>query len=134
MITMTCLILWMPGGGLAVVPLAVPPDGGGVGGVAGPVHAAAIRAAAARAVRPQAPRIAGPLHTDGSRIIDARGHDVRFTGVDVVGLQSGSGNFVGTGPVGPCGGWRILPPDEFDLIKAWGFNSVRVGISWSDLK
>jgi endoglycosylceramidase len=36
--------------------------------------------------------------------------------------------------VGPCGGWRILPSDEFDLIQAWGFNSVRIGISWSDLE
>lgn len=83
---------------------------------------------------PQAPRIVGPLHTDGTSIIDADGHTVRFTGVDVVGLQSGSGNFVGNNPVGPCGGWRILPSDEFDLIRSWGFNSVRIGIAWSNLE
>jgi endoglycosylceramidase len=83
---------------------------------------------------PQAQRIVGPLHTDGTRVVDADGQTVRFTGVDVVGLQSGSGNFVGNGPVGPCGGWRILPSDEFDLIEAWGFNSVRIGISWSNLE
>jgi hypothetical protein len=85
-------------------------------------------------VQAGAARIAGPLHTVGTRIVDAQDRDVRFTGIDVVGLQSGMGNFVGAGPVGPCGGWRILPPEEFDQIAAWGFNSVRIGISWGNLE
>src|SRR5256885_8335247 len=42
-------------------------------------------------VRLRAPRIHGPLTTQGTRIVDAKGRAVRFLGVDLGGMGKGDG-------------------------------------------
>lgn len=81
-----------------------------------------------------APRIHGPLHTDGTRIVDARGQDVAFRGINVHDLRAGAGNprVVNGSTVTP--GWDIPPQEQFENIQAWGFNSVRLAITWANLE
>jgi aryl-phospho-beta-D-glucosidase BglC (GH1 family) len=82
-----------------------------------------------------APRIVGPLRADGTRIVDARGHHVTFHGIDVIGMQGGSGEPAPPGaPAGACHGWRRPPSQAYDDILHWGFDSVRIGISWADVE
>src|SRR5919198_1165990 len=82
-----------------------------------------------------APRIRGPLHTDGTSILDPRDRPVRFMGIQVGGMARGDGRpaTVEHGP-NACRGWE--PPDETEYrnIRAWGFNMVRVAFSWANLE
>jgi Cellulase (glycosyl hydrolase family 5) len=77
----------------------------------------------------------GPLHTEGARILDARGHTVRFVGINVTGLQAGSGTRASRMPGRPiCFGWRPVMPPIPQQIWDWGFNMVRLPIAWADLE
>jgi len=79
-------------------------------------------------------RIRGWLHTEGTRIVDARGRAVRFRGVDVSGMGHGWGSPVpGAGRNG-CPSWTPPPPTEFSDVARWGFNVVRVSFSWANLE
>jgi len=82
-----------------------------------------------------APRIQGPLHTDGTRIVDATGATVRFIGVDIGGLGKGDGlpGDQGTAVTG-CPGWQAPPASAYADVPAWGFNAVRVSLSWANLQ
>ncbi len=71
-------------------------------------------------------RMQGPIHTDGTSIVDATGHVVRFNGVGVR-------NFVAVGP--PSARCVTSPPaQEATNIAAWGFNSVRIPLAWANLE
>jgi len=82
-----------------------------------------------------APRIHGPLTTDGTRIVDATGATVRFIGVDVGGLGKGDGlTGVAAKQQTGCAGWQAPPASAYRNISDWGFNSVRIALSWANLQ
>jgi len=62
-----------------------------------------------------------PLHTDGSRIVDAAGKTVTFTGVNWFGLE--------TNTFAPHGLWSRSLDEMLDQMAAQGFNSVRLPFS-----
>jgi endoglucanase len=66
-------------------------------------------------------RLALPLHASGSRIVDARGETVTFTGVNWFGLE--------TNTFAPHGLWSRSLDDMLDQMAAQGFNSVRLPFS-----
>jgi len=83
---------------------------------------------------PCAPVIAGWLHTEpgSTGVFDAAGDVVPLAGVDVDGLDFGTGNPASSPD--SCGkGWSI-PPTSFTNVAAWGFNSVRIPISWENIE
>ena len=96
------------------------------------------RPSAVRTVIPSdlmAPRIIGWLHARGQRILDSRGRRVRFRGMNVSGLGPGDGDpdaleRTQTG----CPGWAPPPRTELDDIASWGFNIIRLPISWANLE
>ncbi len=86
-------------------------------------------------VRLGAPRIHGPLTTDGTRIVDATGDTVRFIGVDLGGMGKGDGL---TGAEAKaqtgCPGWQAPPASAYRNIDDWGFNTVRISLSWANIQ
>ncbi|MET7418360.1 glycoside hydrolase family 5 protein [Dactylosporangium sp. NPDC005555] len=62
-----------------------------------------------------------PLHTEGNRIVDARGATVTFTGVNWFGLE--------TNTFAPHGLWSRSMDEMLDQMAAQGFNSVRLPFS-----
>jgi endoglycosylceramidase len=82
-----------------------------------------------------APRIHGPLTTEGTRIVDATGTTVRFIGVDLGGMGKGDG-LTGADAIAQtgCPGWQAPPASAFRNITDWGFNSVRISLSWANLQ
>ncbi len=82
-----------------------------------------------------APRIVGPLHTEGMRIIDAQGRPVRLMGIQVGGMSDGAGEPASrTRSPNGCQGWRPPSPTAYATIASWGFNVVRLSISWANLE
>jgi endoglucanase len=63
----------------------------------------------------------GPLHTDGAKFVDARGQEVRITGVNWFGLE--------TDTYAPHGLWARNYGDMLDQIAAAGFNTIRLPFS-----
>ena len=59
---------------------------------------------------------------------------VRMLGLDEPGLVSGSGNNRLTDPDSCGDGYLPVPDAEFDDFKRFGFNSVRLGISWANME
>jgi len=83
---------------------------------------------------PCAPLISSSLHTDpgSTSVYDSNGTAIPLLGVDVDGLDFGTGT-PSTSP-DSCGkGWSI-PQGSFSDVASWGFNSIRVPISWSNLE
>lgn len=87
---------------------------------------------------PCAPLVSGWLHTNpaDTNIYDGSGYVVRLVGVNAMGLEYG----VGTSSPDPCrfgwggedaGGFSM---SEFDDIASWGFNLVRLPVSWENLE
>lgn len=87
---------------------------------------------------PCAPRISGWLHTNAgdTKIYDSKGNVVRLVGLNAMGLEYG----IGTSAPDSCKfGWGGedaggFSATEFDNIASWGFNSVRVPVSWENLE
>jgi len=75
-----------------------------------------------------APRIHPPLHTKDGQIYDSGGHPIRMLGIQIHGMASG------TGAVGPCPGYATPTARTFHDVLTWGFNAVRLAISWSNLE
>jgi endoglucanase len=63
----------------------------------------------------------GPLHTTGSKLLDANGLEVRITGVNWFGLE--------TDTFAPHGLWARNYGEMLDQIAAAGFNTVRLPYS-----
>ena len=75
----------------------------------------------------------GYLSAKGTRIVDSSGTAVQLTGYNVTGMEST--NPQGSNVPGTCNdGWRPLTSDEVDQIAAYGFNAVRLPISWGNLE
>ena len=84
---------------------------------------------------PKAPRITGWLHTAGTRIVDAAGRPVRFQGIDIASMARGVGSPGDAGlALTGCRGWDVPPPSLLRDVATWGFNSVRLAISWANLE
>ncbi len=78
--------------------------------------------------------ISGWLHTTpgSTNVYDSNGNVIPLKGVDVAGLDFGTGN-PSTSP-DSCGkGWTI-PAGAFTDVASWGFNSVRVPITWENME
>jgi hypothetical protein len=82
--------------------------------------------------------ISGWLHTNpgDTNIYDSSGHVVRLTGVNAPGLEYGTGS---SSPDECRFGWGGedaggFSTNEFDNIASWGFNSVRLPVSWENLE
>ena len=83
---------------------------------------------------PCAPEITGWLHTDpgSTSVYNSNGTAVPLLGVDVDGLDFGTGT-PSTSPDSCDKGWSI-PSGSFSDVASWGFNSIRVPISWNNLE
>jgi hypothetical protein len=84
---------------------------------------------------PAAPRIEPPLHTAGEHIIDRNGQSVRLLSIGIHGMEIGNGlpsaeERARTG----CSGWRAPEPDTYANVERFGFNAVRLAISWANLE
>ncbi|MEU7868536.1 glycoside hydrolase family 5 protein [Dactylosporangium sp. NPDC049140] len=66
-------------------------------------------------------RLQMPLHAEGSKIVDARGETVTFTGVNWFGLE--------TNTFAPHGLWSRNLDDMLDQMVGQGFNSMRLPFS-----
>jgi len=78
--------------------------------------------------------ITGWLHTEASstNVYENNGNIAPLRGVDVDGLDFGTGNPASSPDA--CGkGWSITST-SFTDVAAWGFNSVRIPISWENLE
>jgi hypothetical protein len=83
---------------------------------------------------PCARTITGWLHTNPNNldVYDSNGSVVRLQGVNVDGLDFGTGG--SSSNRDSCGkGWSI-PTSSFANVASWGFNFVRVPISWENLE
>ncbi len=65
--------------------------------------------------------VVGPLHTQGAKIVDANGNEVRLTGVSWFGLESGLYE--------PHGLWIRKLDSILDQVAGLGFNSLRIPFS-----
>jgi Cellulase (glycosyl hydrolase family 5) len=103
-----------------------------------------------------ADKIVPPLHTTGAGIYDSRNHLVRLVGLNVSGMEWGTGKAISAtqinqgasvraGYVTPLSfqesAHQLYPHDQsksptavYSNIAQWGFNFVRLPISWSDLE
>ena len=78
--------------------------------------------------------ISGWLHTvpGSTKVYDSSGNVIPLVGINVDGLDFGTGN-PATSP-DPCGrGWGI-PTTSFANVSKWGFNFIRIPISWGNLE
>ncbi len=83
---------------------------------------------------PCAQMITGWLHTNpgSGNVYDSNGNVVRLQGVNVDGLDFGTG--VSSLSPDSCGrGWKIAPTSVAN-VASWGFNFVRIPISWENLE
>jgi hypothetical protein len=97
---------------------------------------AATGAPGARVVPVAAPPNAGQLSikVSGNQFVDARGQPVQLRGVNVAGLESNA--IFGWTPDNPWGGQTGTPTPDWNVIKSWGVNAVRIPLneaSWLGL-
>src|SRR6266542_2441493 len=79
----------------------------------------------------QAPRITGWLQTKGTTLVN-EGRTVRILGLGVEGMAHGH---LGVGALfGPREAWQVPDATAYRDIPAWGFNSVRLQLSWANLE
>jgi endoglucanase len=80
-----------------------------------------------------APRIRGWLHTNGQAVVDSSGRSVRFLGVGILELAPGSGRSAKQ-MGGTCLGWSEPTTEVYNNIHRWGFNVVRLAVTWANLE
>ena len=79
-----------------------------------------------------APRLS--IRVCGNRLVDAQGSEVQLRGVNVSGLESVA--VYGYSPSNPWGGATGTPTPDWNTIKTWGVNAVRLPLneaSWLGL-
>ncbi len=83
---------------------------------------------------PCAPEITGWLHTEpgSTSFYDSSGNVVPLLGVNVDGLDFGTGNPASSPD--SCGKGYSIPTASYSDIASWGFNFVRIPISWGNLE
>ncbi len=80
-----------------------------------------------------AKRVTGWLHTSGPRMVGPNG-PVRLVGLDEPGLVSGAGNNRAVAPDACDDGYLPVASSEYANFQRFGFNSVRLGISWANME
>jgi len=71
----------------------------------------------------------------GTQIVDGRDHPVRLISIGINGMQKGSGTpKTEPQPYSGCSGWRPLEQAAYRQIPSWGFNSIRLQITWANLE
>ena len=79
--------------------------------------------------------ISGWLHTEGTQIVTEDRHPVRLLGIGITGMQQGSGTpNTQPQPYSGCLGWHTPDPVAYGQIKSWGFNMIRLPVSWANLE
>jgi Cellulase (glycosyl hydrolase family 5) len=74
--------------------------------------------------------IKAPAVASETSIVDAGGRKRRLVGVDDGRLDGGSGNNPDA-----CGFvWHGIPSTEYANVAGWGFNTVRLAITWANLE
>jgi hypothetical protein len=81
----------------------------------------------------QAQRVGGWLHTRNGVIVDGHNHPVRFTGILYTRLSPGRGQ-PSSQTGSECTGWTAPTTAVYDNIQSWGFNIVRLGITWANME
>ena len=83
---------------------------------------------------PCAQLINGWLHTnpDSTNVYDSNGNVVHLQGVNVDGLDFGTGNSLRY--LDPCRKAWSIQTTSFVNVASWGFNFVRIPISWENLE
>jgi len=67
--------------------------------------------------------------------VTADNHPVRLLGMGITGMQQGSGTpNTEPQPYSGCLGWHTPDPVAYGQIKSWGFNSIRLPVSWANLE
>lgn len=74
-------------------------------------------------------QILGWLSVRDGLLVDGAGSAIRLVGVNSRGMACGTGVRGGGGA-----GWSEPSPATFDNVAEWGFNSVRLSISWANLE
>jgi hypothetical protein len=85
-------------------------------------------------MQPCAPIISGWLHTEpgSTNVYNGNGSVIPLLGVDVDGLDFGTGSPASSPD--SCGkGWGITA-SSYANVTSWGFNSVRIPISWENME
>ncbi len=111
--------------GCSMAPAASGPQGGRGGPAPG-------SAAAGCTVGKEIHAFTPPLHVCGESIVDAHGRLARLLSLSFVNLGVGDGT-EGTTADG-CPGWQSIPSAAASDVHSWGFNSVRVNVSWANLQ
>jgi endoglucanase len=78
-------------------------------------------------------RIRGWLHTKGQSLVDENGRSVRFLGVGILDLAAGRGQSAEQAG-GRCWGWSEPTAEVYNNIQSWGFNVVRLAVTWANLE
>ena len=79
--------------------------------------------------------IKGYLHTDGPLLVDEQNHPVQLFTMQINGMQKGSGTPDTVGqPYRGCFGYKVLGSEAYGLVSSWGFNSIRLQITWANLE
>jgi hypothetical protein len=68
------------------------------------------------------------VRVSGNRLIDAEGRVLQLRGVNISGLE---GSIAGYTPDNPWGGQTGTPTPDWNVIKRWGVNAVRVPLNES---
>jgi len=103
--------------------IAVPPEG---------QLYPAVKATVPPEARPVADLSAGARWTTrGTDVVNPNGNAIQLHGINVSGLEYGDGD---RSSGAPRTGYRPPPYDPFAAVKRWGFNVVRVPVSWSNLE
>jgi hypothetical protein len=83
----------------------------------------------------QATRIVGPLSTRGTQIVDqGTGLPVRLLGIGDTNMVPGTGPSLADGGDACGAGWAPLKDAQIARVRFFGFNSFRIGVSWSNLE
>ena len=73
-------------------------------------------------------------HVQDEQLVDANQHSVVLRGINCPGLEFGEGNNSPSNGGGVFSYYHRHIGQEFDNIKSWGFNVVRLPISWANLE
>ena len=73
-------------------------------------------------------------HVEGDRLLDARGNPVLLRGINSSGLEFGEANGAPLRGGGIFSYWHRHSAQEYANIAQWGFNIVRLPVSWENIE
>jgi len=78
--------------------------------------------------------ISGPLRTSGRSVVDRSGHPVSLRCIGIPGMEHGQGTPDSAPPGQEPNGYRAPPSSAFTNVAEWGFNCVRLAVSWANIE